>query len=121
MRTLLYTKGSAVSDALREWARKQEFTVRWRNGSHFSEPERRAGVVYTDDPDIREAYEEQDVEVRDMPRPGKKNEATGRRYVPKDEGQWKKVYDRKTGEYVEGASKRSMKEARKTADKLNNS
>lgn len=118
---LCYTDGSEVSPELRAWARRQEETIRWRNGRLFSEPERRASVVYAGLPDIREAYEAKDVEVRDMPRPGQKNEATNRRYVPEEgEAGWVKVKDRKTGEYVEGASKRSVEEARKTADKLNN-
>jgi len=55
-----------------------------------------------------------------MPVPGKKNEATRRRYVTEDGAQgWTKVLDRKTGEYVEGASSRDAEEAQATADKLN--
>jgi hypothetical protein len=57
-----------------------------------------------------------------MPTPGKKNEATSRRYVAeKGEKGWHKVRDRKTGEYVEGESKRSEEAARARADELNNS
>jgi len=118
---LCYTDGPAIPSHLREWARGHEASIRWRNGRLFSRPERRADVVYTGDPDIREAYEANDVEVRDMPTLGRKNEATQRRYVPeKGDAGWVKVKDRKTGEYVEGASKRSEEEAQKVADQLNN-
>lgn len=117
MRTLVYTDGPQVPDALKEWASGQDGTVEWRNGRLFSRPESRVDRVVTDLSGVRDAYESQDVEVVDMP---KKNEASGRRYVAEDAGRWKKVKDRQTGEYVEGASKRSMDEAKQVADKLNN-
>jgi len=121
MRILVYIDGPAVPDRLRDWADRQDGRVHWRNGRLFGRPDRRADVVYTDTSGIREAYESQDTEVRPMPTPGTKNEATGRRYVPeKGDAGWVKVKDRETGEYVEGASKRSMEEAQQVADKLNN-
>jgi hypothetical protein len=108
--TLCYTPDSEVPARLRKWAGRN---VEWRNGALFSTPERRAEVVYTDDPEIRAAYEEQGAEVKPLP--------TGR-YVPEEGEQgWVKVKDTQTGEYVEGASKRSMEDAQLAADKLNES
>lgn len=119
MRILVYIDGPAVSDALKEWASGAKGNVEWRNGRYFERPERRVDVVRTDLADVRDAYEQTDVEVKPMP--GHKNEATSRRYVTEkgDKG-WHKVKDRKTGDYVEGASKRSPEKAQQVADKLNN-
>jgi hypothetical protein len=120
MRLLCYTDGSAVPSALRRWAAGRDERVEWRNGRLFESPERRVDVVVTDLDPVREAYEEIGVEVKSMPVPGKKNEATRRRYVTEDGAQgWTKVLDRKTGEYVKGASSRDAREAQRTADKMN--
>lgn len=119
MRTLVYIDGPEVPGALKEWASGVDGHVEWRNGRLFAEPERRADRVVTDLDEVRAAYESHDAEVIDMP--GHKNEASRRRYVT-EEGDvgWHKVKDRKTGEYVEGASKRSAEKAQAVADKLNN-
>lgn len=117
MRTLVYVDGPTVPEALEEWASGQDATIEWRNGRLFSSPERRADRVITDMDEVRSAYQDRDVEVTDMP----KNEATRRRYVAeKGDAGWHKVKDRQTGEYVEGASKRSAEKAQQVADKLNN-
>jgi len=121
MRVLVYTDSPEVPDALKEWALGVDAHVEWRNGRLFAKPERRVDQVVTDLEDVRVAYESQDVEVIPMPTPGKKNEATRRRYVTeKGDVGWHKVKDRKTGEYVQGASKRSAEKAQAVADKLNN-
>jgi hypothetical protein len=121
MRILVYIDGPAVSDALKEWASGIDGEVQWRNGQYFKRPERRVAQVVTDLEEVRRAYESNDVEVKPMPKPGQKGtEATSRRYVAEDKGRWKKVKDRKTGEYVDGASRRSMDKAQQVADKLNN-
>jgi hypothetical protein len=119
MRTLVYIDGPEVPGALKEWASGVDGHVEWRNGRLFAEPERRVDRVVTDLEGVRAAYESKDVEV--VPMPTQKNEASRRRYVT-EEGDvgWHKVKDRKTGEYVEGASKRSAEKAQAVADKLNN-
>lgn len=122
MRTLVYIDGPEVPDVLKNWASGQDGRVDWRNGRLFSSPERPVDRVVTDLEEVRKAYASHDVEVVDMPKPGRKNEAARRRYVTeKGDAGWHKVKDRETGEYVEGASKRSADKAQQVADKLNNS
>jgi len=120
MRILVYTDGPEVPDALKEWASGVDGHVEWRNRRLFAEPERRVDRVVTDLEGVRAAYESKEVEVVSMPT--QKNEATRPRYVT-EEGDvgWHKVKDRETGEYVEGASKRSAEKAQAVADRLNNS
>jgi len=121
MRILAYHEGRTVPDHLRKRVAGMEGNVEYRNADYFDGPEPGVAVVVTADPDIREAYEQTDTEVRAMPKPGQKNEASGRRYVVEDGAQgWKKIRDRQTGDYVEGESTRDAKEARRRADKLNN-
>jgi len=120
MRILAYHSGTLVPDHLRERVAGMEGNVEFRNADYFAGPEADADKVVTSDPDIRDAYEDI-AEVDLMPKPGQKNEATGRRYVVEDGAQgWKKIRDRQTGDYVEGESTRDATEARRRADKLNN-
>lgn len=113
MRILVYIDGPEIPGALKEWASGVDGTVEWRNGRLFSAPERRADVVYTADPSIREAYDGVDV----RPLPG--IDESPRYVVEEGNAGWVKVKDTETGEYVDGASERSKEAAQQTADKLN--
>jgi len=120
MRILAYHSGRTVPDRLREQVAGMDGNVEFRNADYFRGPETGVAKVVTADPDIRDAYEQADVEVTEMPKPGQKNEAVRRRYVAEEGEQgWKKIRDRQTGEYVDGESTRSMEEAKRRADKLN--
>lgn len=113
MRTLVYIDGPEVPGALKEWASGQDGRVGWRNGRHFKSPERRVDRVVTDLPAVREAYEAAGVEVAPMP-------SSEPRYVAEEGAAgWVKVKDTETGEYVDGASERTMEAAQQNADKLN--
>ena len=92
--------------------------VQYRSASHWAGETEPFGVVYTDDPDIRGAYESAGAEVKPVP-----TEDEDVRYEvgePTGNG-WYPVVDTQTGEKVDGQSARSKSGAQSNAQALNGS
>ena len=91
-------------------------SVQSRSARHWAGETERAEVVYTDDPEIKAAYEAEGVEVHPLP-----SEDEDVRYEvgePTANG-WYPVVDTETGEKVDGQSARSRPAAQSNAQALN--
>lgn len=91
--------------------------VQYRSAQHWAGETEDFPVVYTDDEEIRGAYEEAGAEVRPLPSGEDVRYEVGE---PTDNG-WYPVIDTETGERVDGHSARSKRDAQANADQLNGS
>jgi len=89
--------------------------VQYRSAQHWAGETEDFPVVYTDDEEIRAAYEAAGAEVRPLPSGEEVRYEVGE---ATDNG-WYPVIDTETGEQVDGHSARSKRAAQANADQLN--